>query len=306
MENVIIIGSGPAGYTAAIYAGRAKLNPLLLTGSLVGGQLTQTSEIENFPGFPEGIQGFDLMANMKAQAERFDTRIENTSVTGVELTSNGTQKVMCGEMVYESKTVIIATGAAPRWLGIPSEQRLMAKGVTACATCDGFFYRNLPVVVIGGGDTAMEEALFLTRFASSVTVIHRRDALRASKIMSERALNHPKISFQWDSVVEEVLGEREVEGVRIKNLKTNEEKTVECKGFFVALGHIPNTTAFKGAIEMNEAGYIQLKNDTSATSIAGVFAAGDCADAHYRQAVTAAGMGCKAAIEVERYLGELI
>lgn len=303
MENVVIIGSGPAGLTAAIYAARALLNPLVISGITPGGQLTQTSDIENYPGFEEPIGGFELMTTFQKQAERFGTRTLSDNVSSVKFTNGGPHEIiLAGGDKIQTQAVIIATGASPMWLGIESEKRLMAKGVSACATCDGAFFRNLPVVVVGGGDTAMEEAIFLTRFASKVTVVHRRDELRASKIMADRAMKNPKIIFEWSSAVEEITGQDEVEGVILKNLKTGGKKKIDCKGFFAALGHKPNTEIFKGLIEMNEIGYIVLKQERSYTSIEGVFAAGDCADHIYRQAVTAAGMGCKAAIDVERWL----
>lgn len=302
MENIIIIGSGPAGYTAAIYAARAQLNPLLISGPLPGGLLTQTTEIENFPGFAEGIQGFDLMTIMRKQAEHFGTRFLSGTVSKVELTDGCTQKIWVGEEMFETKALIIATGSSPRWLGLPSEERLKTKGVSACATCDGFFYQNVPVVVVGGGDSAMEEAMFLTRFASEVYLIHRRDAFRASKIMADRTLQNPKIKVMWNSVVEEVLGENEVEGVRIKDVVTGEIRVLPCKAYFAALGHVPSTSVFSGQIDMDHSGYIQLHENSSKTNLCGVFAAGDCADNVYRQAITAAGMGCRAAIDAERYL----
>jgi thioredoxin reductase (NADPH) len=303
MENVVIIGSGPAGLTAAIYSARALLNPLVIAGTTPGGQLTQTSDIENYPGFQEPVGGFDLMTSFQKQAERFGTRTVFDNVSSIKFTSGGPHEIILGGGdKIQAQTVIIATGASPMWLGLESEKRLMAKGVSACATCDGAFYRNVPVVVVGGGDTAMEEAIFLTRFASKVIVVHRRDELRASKIMAGRAMKNPKISFEWSSAVEEITGQNEVDGVRLKNLKTGEKKRIDCKGIFVALGHKPNTEVFKGLIEMNDVGYIVLKQERSYTSIEGVFAAGDCADHVYRQAVTAAGMGCKAAIDAERWL----
>lgn len=303
MENIVIIGSGAAGLTAAIYASRADLNPLVISGMLPGGLLTQTTDVENFPGFPEAINGFELMYKLQQQAERFGTRIENDIVAKVELKAGGPQKIhLASGKEIETKALIIATGASPRWMGLESEQRLKTKGVSACATCDGAFFRNVPVVVIGGGDSAMEEALFLTKFASEVIVIHRRDQLRASKIMADRALAHPKIKFIWNSAVTEVLGLDSVEGVKVKNLLDNSESTLECKGYFAALGHNPNTQLFKDYIETNEAGYINVKDGSSYTSLDGVFSAGDCADHVYRQAITAAGMGCRAAIDAERWL----
>lgn len=305
MENVVIIGSGPAGYTAAIYCSRANLAPIVFTGKLPGGLLTQTSDIENYPGFQEPVSGFELMVNFQKQAERFGAVVKNDSVISVNFNiDTGHELELSNGEKITSKAVIIATGASPRWLGLEAEQRLMAKGVSACATCDGAFFRDVPLVVVGGGDSAMEEAGFLTKFASKVTVIHRRDKLRASKIMGDRAKANPKIEFAWDSVVIDILGENEVEGVKIKNVKTDEESTIECKGYFAALGHIPNTDIFNDKIELNDAGYVKLKGNSSYTSVEGVFAAGDCADHVYRQAVTAAGMGCKAAIDVERWLEE--
>ncbi len=303
MEKMVIIGSGPAGLTAGIYAARADLSPLLLAGTLPGGLLTQTSEVENFPGFRQGINGYDLMIEMQQQAERFGTRIEYEVVAGAALTDGCVQTLTLesGEKI-ETKTLIIATGALPRWLGLPNEERLKTHGVSACATCDGAFFKNVPVVVIGGGDSAMEEANFLTRFASEVIVIHRRDQLRASKIMAERALNNPKIRFVWDSKVVDVLGETEVDGVIVENIKTGKQSEIACKGYFAALGHDPNTGLFRGQIDVDSHGFILLKDGKSCTNLAGVFAAGDCADNAYRQAITAAGMGCRAAMDAERYL----
>ena len=303
MENVVIIGSGPAGLTAAIYSARALLNPLIIAGTTPGGQLTETSDIENYPGFENPVGGFELMAAFQKQAERFGARTAYDNVSSANLTSGGPHEIILGGGdKIQTRALIIATGASPMWLGIESEKRLMSKGVSACATCDGAFFRNVPVVVVGGGDTAMEEAVFLTRFASNVIVVHRRDELRASKIMAARAMKNPKIRFEWNSVVEEITGQNEVEGVTLKNLRTGGKKKIDCKGFFAALGHTPNTEIFKGLIEMNDVGYIVLKQERSYTSVEGVFAAGDCADHVYRQAVTAAGMGCKAAIDAERWL----
>ncbi|NMD87240.1 thioredoxin-disulfide reductase [Victivallis vadensis] len=302
-EKLVIVGSGPAGYTAAIYAARANLNPLLYSGMLPGGLLTQTTEVENFPGFPESVLGFDLVTAMQAQAERFGTRIEYDAVEKFELTDGGIQKLILpsGDVV-ETEALIIATGASPRYLGLPNEERLRNHGVSACATCDGAFFKDVPVVVIGGGDSAMEEATFLTRFASKVYVVHRRDELRASPIMAERARANPKIEFVWSSVVEDILGQESVEGIRVKSLKTGETSEIACKGYFAALGHIPNTAPFKEFIQLDEHGFVVLSGDSSRTTLAGVFAAGDCADPHYRQAITAAGMGCKAGMDAERYL----
>ncbi len=303
MRNVVIIGSGAAGLTAAIYTSRANLEPLVLTGVLPGGLLTQTSDVENYPGFEEAINGPELMMKFQKQAERFGAEIRNEKVVSAKLKDGGPHEIeIGGGEKIECKALIIATGASPRWLGLESEDRLKNRGVSACATCDGAFYRDVPVVVIGGGDTAIEEASFLTKFASEVTVIHRRDELRASKIMAERAMKNPKIKFAWDSVVEEVLGKNQVEGVRIKNVKTGETSEIKCEGYFAAIGHIPNTEVFKGQVNMHETGFIKLRQDSSRTNMDGVFAAGDCADHVYRQAITAAGMGCRAAIDAERWL----
>ena len=305
MRNVVIVGTGPAGLTAAVYAGRANLNPLLISGPLPGGLLTQTSDVENFPGFPEAVNGYELMMKMQEQASHFQVEFLSGTVESAELKPGGPHKLhlSSGDTV-ECRALIIAVGSSPRWLGLESEETFRNRGVSACATCDGAFYRGLPVVVIGGGDSAMEEANFLTRFASEVTVIHRRDALRASKIMAERAMKNPKIKFVWNSVVTEVFGENEVDGIRVRNVQTGAESVIDCKGVFVALGHVPNTKAFAGQLEMDEAGYIALEGATSRTSMDGVFAAGDCADKRYRQAITAAGMGARAAIDAERWLEE--
>ncbi|MCB0416353.1 MAG: thioredoxin-disulfide reductase [Bdellovibrionales bacterium] len=302
VESVIIIGSGPAGYTAAIYTARANLSPLVIEGYQVGGQLMLTSDVENYPGFPDGIMGPEMMPLFRKQAERFGTRFLQKDVTKVDFTGP-VHKVYCGETVYEAKAVIIATGASAKWLGLPSEQKLMAKGVSACATCDGAFFRDEDLVVVGGGDTAMEEANYLTRFAKKVTVVHRRESLRASKIMQDRAMNNPKIEFIWDTGIEEILGEDKVVGVKLKNLKTGETSNFDCGGVFVAIGHKPNTDFLKGHLELDETGYIKLaKLPTTQTGVPGVFAAGDVHDKIYRQAVTAAGSGCAAAIDAERYL----
>lgn len=302
-EKLVIVGSGPAGYTAAIYAARANLNPLVLVGTLPGGLLTQTTHVENFPGFPEGVTGFDLVMGMQQQAERFGARVEFDEVVEFELTDGGCQllKLSSGETVG-ADALILATGASPRYLGIPSEERLRNKGVSACATCDGAFYQDVPVAVLGGGDSAMEEAMFLTRFASRVYVVHRRDELRASRIMAERARANPKIGFVWSSTVEEILGENKVTGLRVKNTKTGEVSDIECSAVFVALGHVPNTGLYRQFIDTDDTGYVVLKDNSSMTKLKGVFAAGDCADPNYRQAITAAGMGCRAAIDAERYL----
>ncbi|HWH71394.1 MAG TPA: thioredoxin-disulfide reductase [Candidatus Sulfotelmatobacter sp.] len=304
MEKVVIIGSGCAGFTAALYTARANLRPLVLTGKHPGGLLTTTSIVENFPGFPEGIDGYELMTRMQKQAERFGARIQFGVVEAVECSSQPFVLTVDGERV-EAETLIIASGASHRHLGLESEHQLETKGVTYCATCDGALpmFRNKPLVVVGGGDSACEEAMYLTRFGSTVYLVHRRDTLRASKIMAARTLAHDKIKPIWDSVVTDVLDVKQdkVTGVRVKNLKTNAETLIDCAGVFVAIGHVPNTQLFKGLIDMDESGYI-LPKQGAATNIAGVFVAGDCADRVYRQAITAAGMGCAAAIEVERYL----
>ncbi len=287
-----------------MYTARANLRPLVLTGTQPGGLLTTTTVVENYPGFPEGIDGYELMVRMQKQAERFGAQVKFGTLEGVDLARRPFKLTVDGELV-EAETLIIATGASHRHLGLESEHKLENKGVTYCATCDGALpmFRNQPLVVVGGGDTACEEALYLTRFGSLVYLVHRRDALRASRIMAERALSNPKIKPVWDSVVTEVLGVKQdkVTGVRLRNVKTNAETVLDCAGLFVAIGHVPNTQLFKGALEMDEGGYIVPRRG-AATNVAGVFVAGDCADKVYRQAVTAAGMGCAAAIEAERYL----
>jgi thioredoxin reductase (NADPH) len=307
MEKVVIIGSGCAGLTAALYTARANLQPLVLTGSQPGGLLTTTTVVENFPGFPEGVDGFELMQRLQKQAERFGARVKFATLESVNLSQPPFKLVVDGEPV-ETQTLIIASGAGHRHLGLESEHKLENKGVTYCATCDGALplFRNQPLVVVGGGDSACEEANYLTRFGSVVYLIHRRDTLRASKIMAERVLANPKIKPVWDSVVTEVLdvAQDKVTGVRVKNLKTDAESTLACAGVFVAIGHVPNTQLFKGLIDQDEAGYI-VPIKGAATNVPGVFVAGDCADRVYRQAITAAGMGCAAAIEAERYLGGL-
>ncbi len=301
MENVVIIGAGAAGLTAAIYTARANLSPLVIEGMQPGGQLTTTSDVENYPGFPHGIDGTKLMDDMREQAERFGTKCKFGEVTNVIFDSSPFTIELNREEVIKSKTVIIATGATAKYLGIESEQRLIGRGVSACATCDGAFYRNVPVVVVGGGDTACEEAIFLTKFASKVTIIHRRDEFRASKIMADRVFENEKIDVQWNCVVDEVLDdEMGVIGVKIKNTLTNEISEIECKGYFSAIGHKPNTDIFLKYLETDDVGY--LIADGVKTSIPGVYAAGDVADKIYRQAVTAAGTGCAAALEAERFI----
>jgi thioredoxin reductase (NADPH) len=307
MEKVVIIGTGCAGLTAALYTARANLNPLVLTGTMPGGLLTTTSIVENFPGFPEGIDGYELMTRMQKQAERFGAKVKYGTVESVDVSQKPFTLMVDGEPV-QTETLIIASGAGHKHLDVPGEHELEKKGVTYCATCDGALpmFRSQPLVVVGGGDSACEEATYLTRFGSTVYLIHRRDSLRASKIMAERTLAHEKIKPVWDSVVTEVLnqGEGKVTGVRVKNLKTNEERVLDCAGVFVAIGHVPNTQLFKGVIDMDEAGYIKPTRG-SETKVPGVFVAGDCSDRVYRQAVTAAGMGCAAAIDAERYLSAL-
>ena len=307
MEDVIILGTGCAGFTAGIYAARANLNPLILEGKQPGGQLTTTSEVENFPGFPEGIDGFDLMDRLRKQALKFGARVENAFVDKVDF-GKTVKTLYSGDRKFETRTVIIATGAAPRLLGVPGEKEMFGgKGVTTCATCDGAFYRNMDVVVVGGGDSACEEALFLTRFCSKVTLIHRRDELRASKIMAERTLAHEKITPLWNSALKEVLADEngKATAVRVENLESGQDSEVPCKGVFIAIGHVPNTGPFKGIIPLDENGYfLPEKGSMVRTAVPGVCVAGDCADHVYRQAITAAGMGCQSAIEAERWLAE--
>jgi thioredoxin reductase (NADPH) len=305
IENVIIIGSGPAGLTAAIYSARADLTPLMIEGYQAGGQLMLTSDVENFPGYPEGVLGPDMMADLRKQAERFGTRYLTKDVTKVEFSRGGVtppvHAVYVGDEKFEAKAIIISTGASARLIGLSNEKRLMGKGVTTCATCDGAFFRNMEVAVVGGGDSAVEEATFLTRFCTKVTLIHRRDTLRASKILQDRAHANKKVAFLWDTVVEDVLGEKEVEGLKLKNVKTGETSTFKTSGLFVAIGHDPNTKLFQGQVDMDQNGYIITK-DGMKTNVSGVFACGDVQDHVYRQAITAAGSGCQAAIDCERYL----
>lgn len=308
MEDIIILGTGCAGLTAAIYAARANLSPLVLEGNQPGGQLTTTSEVENFPGWPEGIDGFELMDKLRKQAERFGARYTFAEIASADLSGEVKELIAADGTVYKCKALIIATGARPRTLGIPGESAMWGgKGVSTCATCDGAFYRNLDVVVVGGGDSAAEEALFLTRFASKVTLVHRRDELRASKIMADRVIAHEKIEMAWNSVPEEVLADDtgNARAVRVVDVKSGEKREIPCKGFFIAIGHIPNTAPFKGQLPLDENGYFIPEGKSQVrTAYPGVYVAGDCADHVFRQAITAAGMGCQAAIEAERWLAE--
>jgi len=304
VRDVIIIGSGPAGYTAAVYAARAKLNPLVFEGSVTaGGALMQTTEVENYPGFPDGVMGPELMDSMRKQAERFGAELATDDVVAVDLTAS--PKVVKTETeTYHAKSVIIATGSKYKELDVPGEKQLAGHGVSWCATCDGFFFREQDIAVIGGGDSAIEEATFLTRFAKSVTIVHRRDALRASKIMQDRALANPKIKFLWDSQVTEMVGEDKLTGLRIKNLRNGEEQVLPVGGVFVAIGHLPRSELFAGQLATDPEGYLLVEQPTTRTEIEGVFACGDVVDRIYRQAVTAAGTGCAAAIDAERWLAE--
>jgi len=302
VEKVIIIGSGPAGLTSAIYTARARLNPFMIEGEEAGGQLMITTEVENYPGFEHGVTGPELISIMRKQAERFGTRFLTRNVTNVDL-SKRPFKVSVGKDDYFAETIIVSTGASAKYLGIPSEKTYMNRGVSACATCDGAFFRDVEVAVVGGGDTAMEEANFLTRFASKVHIIHRSDSFKASKIMLERAKKNPKISFMMHTAVEEVLGDgKSVTGLKLKDTRTNEINEIQVQGLFVAIGHQPNTKMFGGQLHTNEAGYIKTKPGTTYTNVEAVFAAGDVQDPHYRQAITAAGSGCMAAIDAERWL----
>jgi thioredoxin reductase (NADPH) len=300
--DVIVIGSGPAGLTAAVYSGRALLKTLVIAGAVPGGQLMLTTEVENFPGFEEPVLGPDLIQRMTKQAERFGAEFVQDDATSVDFKTRPL-KVKTASETYESNAVIIATGASAKWLGLDSETRLRGKGVSSCATCDGFFFRGKDTVTIGGGDVAMEDTIFLTKFVNHATIVHRRKELRASKILQERAFKNPKISFVWDTIVEEVLGDRKVEGVRIRNVKTGKQDVLKCHGVFIAIGHQPNTAMFQGQIELDQKGYVVISQGT-ATSVEGVFAGGDARDFHYRQAVTAAGDGCRAAMDAEYYLEE--
>jgi thioredoxin reductase (NADPH) len=299
-ERVVIIGSGPAGLTAAIYAARAGLQPVMIEGSQAGGQLMLTTEVENYPGFPDGVMGPEMMQLFRQQAERFETRFVTADVTRVDF-SERPFGIWVGDDEYRADAVILSTGASARWLEVPGEERLRGHGVSACATCDGFFFRDREIVVVGGGDSAMEEALFLTKFASKVTIIHRRDEFRASNIMAQRAIDHPKIEVMWDSVVEEILGEDTVRGVRVRNVKTDAVDDFAAEGVFMAIGHDPTTALFKGQVDLDDQGYLVTYENTT-TSVPGVFGAGDVVDHTYRQAITAAGTGCQAAIDAERWL----
>ena len=299
-RNVIVLGSGPAGFTAALYTARADLEPLVLKGLDAGGQLMLTTEVENFPGFPDAIMGPELMDAMEKQAARFGAKLLHQTATRVDL-SEAPFGVWAGDQDWRARTLIVATGATAKWLGVPGEERLRGRGVSACATCDGFFFRDRELLVVGGGDTAMEEATFLTKFASRVTIVHRRDEFRASRIMQGRALANPKISVIWDTVVEEILGEQAVTGARLRNVKSDQVTDFPADGVFMAVGHSPNTSLFEGQLELSN-GYVVVQEPRTSTSVPGVFAAGDVTDVIYRQAVTAAGQGCKAAIDAERFL----
>jgi thioredoxin reductase (NADPH) len=304
VEDVIVIGSGPAGLTAALYTARANLNPLLITGNEIGGQVSITNEVENYPGFPDGTTGPELVQLMQKQAERFGTRIEIDQVTKVDFSQGSSFRLATNSQEYQAKAVIVCTGATPRRLGAPGEDEMIGKGVSFCATCDGFFFRGKDVVVVGGGDSALEEGLFLTRFVNSVRVIHRRDQLRAGPTLQRRAKDNEKVSFIWDTVVEEIAGDHAVESVKVKNVKTEEQSELPTDGVFIYIGHYPNSELFKGQLDMDEAGYL-ITDKFMRTSVPGVFAAGEIQDAHFRQVATSVGQGCAAAIQCERWLAEL-
>jgi thioredoxin reductase (NADPH) len=303
-HELVIVGCGPAGLTAAVYAGRANLAPIVIEGIGAGGQLMLTTDVENYPGFPDGILGPELMMKFREQAERFGAEFVTADADRVELTPGGPHRVWVGDREFPARSMIITTGAKARMLGLPNEQRLLGHGVSTCATCDGFFFREKPIGVVGGGDSAVEEAIFLTKFATTVTIIHRRDELRASKIMQDRALANPKIEFKWNSEVIDVVGNGAVESVRLRDTVTAAESDLEVQGLFVAIGHDPNTALFRDQLDLDENGYIVTAADSTRTSVEGVFAAGDVQDHVFRQAITASGSGCMAAIEAERWLGE--
>ena len=304
LHELVIVGSGPAGLTAAVYAGRANLQPIVIEGIGAGGQLMLTTDVENYPGFPDGILGPELMMKFREQAERFGAEFVTADADRVELSETSPFGVWVGEREFRTRSMIITTGASARMLGLGAEQRLLGHGVSTCATCDGFFFREKPIAVVGGGDSAIEEAIFLTKFATKVTLVHRRDELRASKIMQDRALANPKIEFKWNSEVSDVVGDNSVDAIRLRDTVTGNESELEVQGLFVAIGHDPNTELFRGQLDLDENGYIVTSPNSTRTSVEGVFAAGDVQDHVYRQAITAAGSGCMAAIEAERWLGE--